>query len=275
MPPCEAAPRHGRAKRQGGRSQEDRMPLDRPGRHDHAPRVDEVKPLLAVHRDERPLVDAGDGGPLEHRHAVRAQLVGDRRLERALVGKDHPLARLRGRVRRDDPCAAAAGNKHVGVVVASLAVSGWEIAGCRPDPGDPSNRRLGEPPGEAGSQERLVVETDGEQAAQAPEQRERIPVYRGPPVLAVDRLTVDRSGHARPHAGLPVNGDEAVRAVARQAVEAAWPVVLEGAREDAHSRPVHRRRHRVVGLDRDRPTLEDKSSFQNEALSRRGSVILR
>jgi hypothetical protein len=239
------------------------------GEHDRA-RVD-VERLVAAHGDEqRPLVEAGRGAPPRRLDALvrgdpRRELVDGvarraRRHARAglgLVEHEHPRrARARGRERGREAGDARADDEHVRVVVDPLQVARGVVVVDDAEARDLPHERLDHRPRELRPDAGLVVEADRQGPVHVVDHGEGVAVGRRPRVLALHRLALARRALARAHVDLPVDGHEAVRAVARHAVEAARAVVLEGARERAHAVAEEGGGDGVAPLDRDVAPLE-------------------
>src|SRR5207247_305001 len=104
---------------------------------------------------------------------------------------------------------------------------------------------------------RPVVEADGsERPSEAVHDGEEVALQRTEDVLRLDAGTVPDRLDADAYVGCSVDGHHAVGAAARAAQQAAGPVVLEAAREDALARHVERRSDRVAGKRRHRPAAE-------------------
>jgi hypothetical protein len=142
------------------------------------------------------------------------------------------------------------------MAVDSVDVLRYVVLGREAEARDAADDAFRERPGELRARADLVIEADGHQGAHLVEHTEGVPVDGWPRVLAADDLPVLGRTLAGADVDLAVDGDEAVRAVARDAVQTARAVVLERAREDAHAVAVQRRGDRVARLDRDVATLE-------------------
>ena len=249
----------------------DRVALDRSGRDDDPGRMHEVQSVLTAHRDKRPLVDSDRNGALEDLYSLATAKLrregldalprrAGRKLlaDNSLVDDDDRLAFLGSGESRRKACDAAACHEYVRMMVADLAVATGQVERCSPSAGNSSHDALRLRPGARRPDERLVVEADGQQPPQVPQDCERIAVGRGPSVLANDPLGAGRRGHAGSHAGLAVYGQEAIRAVAGQTVEPAGTVVLERPRKDPHATPVKRRGEGIPRHRSHRASLEEK-----------------
>ena len=117
--------------------------------------------------------------------------------------------------------------------------------------GDAANDALCEGPGKLRLGHRLVVETDGHQRMHLVDHVECVAVNGRPRVLTRDDLTIRGCTLAGADVDFAINGDQAVRAVTRKAVEAARTVILERAGEDADAVSVECRGKRVARLDGD------------------------
>ena len=100
--------------------------------------------------------------------------------------------------------------------------------------------RLSQVPQDLGPVKRLVVETDRHQAVEPVQQRENVPVQRGPGVLVRDPGPGADRLHAGADVGYAVDVDETVWTAARYAQQAPATVVLEAAAEGPDSRRVER-----------------------------------
>ncbi len=119
----------------------------------------------------------------------------------ALVAEDHPLATGRRRGGGGAARLARADDEHVAVQM-SVRAGHDRPAGRRPDP----HRRAGSSgrrhrPRPARTDERLVVEADGQQHVQSIEDREHVSLDRRPPALATHPHPVGGGRDARTDAG--------------------------------------------------------------------------
>ena len=240
-------------------------------RRDHDVRRVDVERLLGGDRqDHRALVDA-DGGRagVQLDAGVRRHLRGetvDGVLGRArgdaetgggaLVDDHHALAGRGCGERSRQAGDTGADDEHVGMAIDAVDLARRIALVREAKTGDAADNALSHRPCELRLDAGLVVEADGHQRMELVDHVERVTVDRRPGVLPRDLLAILGRAHAGAHVDLAVNRDEAVRAVARQAVEATRAVVLEGAGEDADAIPVERRGERVARLDGDFAPLE-------------------
>ena len=228
---------------------------------DHRLRVRQVEQVGRVDHHERALVDADRRRLLQHRDrlrggGVREQLVdalaigagGDLLAGPALVAEQHRPPGLGRRECRGQACHTGADHDEIGMRVAGLAVRGRLQLRDRAAACHTPHHRLGAGPGPARAQQRLVVEADRQEPVHAVEHSERVAIGGRPAGLPVHPLPRRRSCDTRAHAGVAVDVQHAVRAVACEAVQSAAAVVLERPREhaDAARDTARKRRCRPV-----------------------------
>ena len=164
----------------------------------------------------------------------------------------------------DRPATPAPITTTIGMRVAGLAVRGRLQLRDRAAAGHPPHHRLGAGPGPARAQQRLVVEADRQEPVHAVEHSQRIAIGGRPAGLPVHPLPRRRSCDTRAHAGVAVDVQHAVRAVACEAVQSAAAVVLERPREHADARAVQRGSDAVARFDRNLPSLEIERVVQGK-----------
>ena len=122
--------------------------------------------------------------------------------------------------------------------------------------GDAAQQLFGQRPRPTRTNERLVVETDGQQNVEFLDQRQRVETERRPGVLGTDaHARADRLG-TRAYARRAIDVHQAVGAVARQAQQPARAVIFEAAAEDALPRGVQRRGDGIARLGGDVAAVE-------------------
>ncbi len=236
--------------------------------HDRA-RVHHVEQARADHRHLEPLVDADRRvrwRELDQRLAAGlgdqardGLLDGARRQLPAglvLVDREHALAGSRGAERRRQPGRAEADHEHVGMQMRALEVARHVRQVDPAAAGDLADDRLDLRPRPLRLDQRLVVEARRERPVHAVVDRERVALDARPGSLALRRHAVARGAQARANVALAVDLEQAVGAVAGQAVEPSPAVVLEAARERAHARAEDRRCDAVARAYLDRGSFE-------------------
>ncbi len=223
---------------------EDERLLGRARRDDDPLRAEAIEGRAGIDRNETALPDPERACGREHLDAVERQPG----VPRVLVDEDDSRPGLRRLERCRTTGLAAADDEHARAPVLRVVAAG--VARVRvelPEPGRAAQELLVQRPGGARADERAVVEADGrERPAELVRHGHEVEIERPADVLPLDdRALADRLG-ADAHVRHAVDGHLAVRAVARAAEEAARPVVLEGAREDALARGERRRRDRVA-----------------------------
>ena len=241
----------------------------------------QVNQPFALHHAEQPaLVAAEHGGRGQHfdvglRTDALAQtlpqcITGDIgvRLGRCVAGSDvkpqmatecglvvdqgDVTAKLRGFVRGVEPRRPSAHDGHVRMpVFMVIAAFGRCLRIQAAQPGDATQQFFGQRPRPTRTNERLVVEADGQQKIEFLDQRQRVETERRPGVLGTDaHARTDRLG-TRAHARGAVHVHQAVGAVAGPAQQPARPVILEAAAENALPRGVQRRSDGIARLGAD------------------------
>ncbi len=250
---------------------EDERLLGRARRDDDPLGAEAIEGRVGIHRNETPLPDPEGACRREHLDAVERQ----RGVPRVLVDEDDSRAGLRRLERCRTTGLAASDDEHARAAV--LRVVAARVTRVRielPEPGRAAQELLVERPGGAWSDERAVVEADRrERAAELVGHGHEVEIERPADVLPLDDgAFADRLG-ADAHVRHAVDGHLAVRTVARAAEEAARPVVLEGAREDALARGERRRRDRVALEAGDLPAREGERDRLRAVDSLAGSGI--
>ena len=192
-----------------------------------------VQQARADHRHLEPLVDADRGvrrRELDQRLAAglgdqaRDGLLDGARRELpaglVLVDREHALAGSRGAERGRQPRRAEADHEHVGMQMRSLEIAGHVRQVDPAAAGDLADDRLDLRPRPLRLDQRLVVEARGERPVHAVVERERVALDARPGALALRRHAVARGAQAGAHVALAVDLEQAVGAVAGQAVEA-------------------------------------------------------
>ena len=182
----------------------------------------------------------------------------------ALVAQQHRPPGLGRRERRGQACHTGADHDDIGMRVAGLAVRGRLQLRDRAAACHTPHHRLGAGPGPARAQQRLVVEADRQEPVHAVEHSERVAIGGRPAGLPVHPLPSRRCCHTRAHAGVAVDVQHAVRAVAGEAVQSAAPVVLERPREHADAGAVQRGSDAVARFDRNLTSLEIERVVQGK-----------
>ena len=176
---------------------------------------------------------------------------------RLVVHEQHARTPARGLQRPRHAGRAAADHRDVREEVRALVLARRFLGeGDASEPREPPEDALVRRPEPARMDEGLVVEAHGEQEVEPVEDRESVPLERGPGVLGLDPLAVAQGLHAGADVRHAVDVDQAVRAVAAAAEQPARPVVLEAPAEDPHTGRVERRADAVAGEARERPARE-------------------
>ena len=233
---------------------EDERLLGRARRDDDPLGAEAIEGRVGIHRNETPLPDPEGARRREHLDAVERQ----RGEPRVLVDEDDSRPGLRRLQRCRTTGFASADDEHArSAVLRVVAASVTRMRIELPEPGRAAQELLVERPGGAWADERAVVEADRrERAAELVRHGHEVEIERPADVLPLDDgALADRLG-ADADVRHAVDGHLAVRTVARAAEEAARPVVLEGAREDALARGERGRSDRVALEAGDLPARE-------------------
>jgi hypothetical protein len=251
---------------------EDERPLPPARADDDLPRPHLEEALPPERPEQVALVQAERRRPRQHADVRvaghgRAQLLHRARCRAGVedvaaelghaLQEQHAGAGLGRAPRRRQARRAAADHAHLGMQVLHLG------RGFRPgvdvdaaDAGDVAHRVLEDRPQPGGAVKVLVVEADRQEAVEVVEGAEDVAVQRRPGVLVDDDLAVAGGLGAGANVGPAVDMHEAVGTVAGDAEEAARPVVLEAAAEDADAGRVQRRGDALAGTGGDGAVAE-------------------
>ena len=234
--------------------------LDRAGR-DHVPARAELVQRVALPDRDQAIEEAQRGAALDdlrtclarslnHRPDLLARLLDQQAAAGLwpLVDQHDVGAELRGRGRGADARRAAADDEHVGVpapVLGAPLALGLLLREAT-EPGGVAQHLLVQRPQLARADERLVVEAGRRDRAGFVGHAHHVDLERRERVEVLDAHARADRLDARAGPGRAVDGDDAVRAVARAAHQPAPPVVLEASRERAPAGGVERRPDRVA-----------------------------
>jgi hypothetical protein len=243
--------------------------LERARRDDHVLRLDLDQLVGPEQRGGGALVDPDRGVLLEDLGAGGARLGGQTRdrvarrriggpsAERRFVGEqDGAIGRRRRR--RGQPRDPAADHQRSDPHEPCRGPARGSFPRQRSRAGRPADHPLRDRPQPARTSEHLVVEADGHEPVEPVVDRERVAFRGRPPGLPLDAHPIVRRRHACALARQPVDGHEAVRAVAGGAVQTAPPVCLQRPGEGSDARAEGGRCDRVAVADLDAPPVQSQ-----------------